>query len=341
MQQLKGLTRPKRLECDSASLTDHYGKFIAEPFEQGFGITIGNALRRTLLSALPGAAITSVRIDGVYHEFSTIPGVVEDTTDIILSLKEARFKLYVDHPKTIYIKASGQGEVKAGDIITDADVEVLNPELHIATLDNGASLQMEMTLEKGRGYVPAELNKKEDQPIGVIPIDAIFSPITKVNFRVEDVLLEPARTYDRLILEVWTDGSVVPEDAIAQAAKILKDHWSIFIKFEDQEDEEVEAVDEKLIRLHENMNRSVNELELSVRSYNCLKNANIKTIRDLVQKTEAEMLKTKNFGRKSLNEIKEILTKMGLSLGMKLDDDLAKTMTGKREDRNAPSQTEI
>jgi DNA-directed RNA polymerase subunit alpha len=331
MQQLKVFQKPKRLECDNATLTNYYGKFTAEPLEQGFGLTIGNALRRTLLSALTGAAITSVKIDGVYHEFSTIPGVVEDTTDIILSLKEVRFKVYVDHPKTIYINASGCKEVKAGDIVTDADVEVLNPDLHIATLDEGASLQMEMTVEKGRGYVPAELNKKEDQPIGVIPIDAIFSPVSKVNFQVEDILLGPARTYDRLKMEIWTDGSVVPEDAIAQAAKILKEHWSVFIKFEDQEDEEVEAVDEKLIQLQETLDRSVNELELSVRSYNCLKNANIKTIRDLVQKTDSEMLKTKNFGRKSLNEIKDILTKMGLSLGMKFEGDLAKLKTGKQE----------
>ncbi len=319
MQQLKGFPRPKRLESDSSTLTNYYGKFFADPFERGFGITIGNVLRRTLLSALPGAAITSVKIENIYHEFSTIPGVVEDTTDIILSLKGVRFKLYVDHPKTIYIKASDRGEVKAGDIITDADVEVLNPDLHIATLDNDASLQIEMTVEKGRGYVPAELNKKEAQPLGVIPIDAFFSPIKKVNFQVEDVLMA-AKSCDRLILEVWTDGSIVPEDAIAQAAKILKDHWSIFIKFEDKEEEEEEKVDEKLIKLQENMNRSVSELELSVRSYNCLKNASIETIRDLIQKTDAEMLKTKNFGRKSLNEIKEILAKMGLYLGMKLDE---------------------
>jgi DNA-directed RNA polymerase subunit alpha len=338
MQKLKAFQKPKRLECDNTTLTNYYGKFVAEPFEQGFGLTIGNAMRRTLISALTGAAITSVKIEGVYHEFSTIPGVLEDTTDIILSLKEVRFKLYVDHSKTIYIKATGPGEVKAGDIITDADVEVLNPKLHIATLDEGAQLEMEMTLEKGRGYVSAELNKKDDQPIGVIPIDAIFSPVRKVNFRVDDVFLGPTKTYDRLELEVWTDGSIVPEDAIAQAAKILKEHWSIFIKFEDQEEDEVEAVDEKLIMLQETLDRSVNELELSVRSYNCLKNANIKTIRDLVQKTDAEMLKTKNFGRKSLNEIKEILAKMGLSLGIKLDEDLSKLKVIKREERNAASQ---
>lgn len=331
MQQLKGFQRPKRLECDSNSLTNLYGKFTADPFEHGFGLTIGNALRRTLISALPGAAITSVKTEGVYHEFSTIPGVAEDTTDIILSLKEIRFKMYVDHPKTVYIKAQGRGEVKAGDIICDADVEVLNPELHIATLDSGASLEMEMTVEKGRGYVPAEFNKKEGQPLGVISIDAIFSPVRKTNFKVEDVLLA-AKSYDRLILEVWTDGSIVPEDAIAQAAKILKDHWSIFIKFEDkEEEEEKEQVDENLAKLQENMDRSVTELELSVRSYNCLKNASIETIRDLVQKTESEMLKTKNFGRKSLNEIKDIMTKMGLSLGMKLDDELSGSNTDKQK----------
>ncbi len=336
MQQLKGFPRPKRLESDSSTLTNYYGKFFADPFERGFGITIGNALRRTLLSALSGAAITSVKIDGIYHEFSTIPGVVEDCTDIILSIKGVRFKLYVDHPKTIYIKASGSGEVKAGDIITDADVEVLNPDLHIATLDSDASLEIEMTIEKGRGYVPAELNKKEDQPLGVIPIDAFFSPIRKVKFAVEDVLMA-ARSCDRLILEVWTDGSIVPEDAIAQAAKVLKDHWAIFIKYEDKEEEEEVVVDESQVKLYENMNRSVSELELSVRSYNCLKNASIETIRDLVQKTDAEMLKTKNFGRKSLNEIKEILTKMGLSLGFKPDECSLTEASEEQESDNASS----
>ncbi len=340
MQQLKGFQKPKRMEYDGDTLTDYYGKFTVEPFEQGFGITIGNALRRTLLSAIPGAAITSMKIDGIYHEFSSIPGLLEDATDIILNLKEVCLKLYVDHPKTIYIRSNQAGEIKAKDIICDADLEVLNPDLHIATLDEGYSLDIEMTVEKGRGYVPAELNKKTGEPIGVIPIDAIFSPIKKVNFKVEDVLMG-AKIYDRLNLEVWTDGSIVPEDAIAQAAKILKDYWSIFINFEDKEEEVEEEVDEELFKKHENLERNVNELELSVRSYNCLKNADIRTIKELVQKTENEMLKTKNFGRKSLNEIKEILSRMNLSLGMKLDDDLLKPLSGRQEDSNASSQTEI
>ncbi len=319
--QLKGFLKPKRMERDEATLTKYYGKFTAEPFERGFGTTVGNALRRVLLSAIPGAAITSVKIDGVYHEFSAIPGVVEDTTDIILNLKQVRLKMFVDHPKTVYIKENNKGgEVKAGNIITDADVEVLNPDQHIATLDTGASLNAELSVAKGRGYIFAELSKQEGQAIGVIPIDSIFSPVQKVNFRVEDVLVGPAKTGDRLILEVWTDGSIVPEDAVAYAAKLLKDHCDVFTNAEEEEVEVREEVDERWLKMQENLERNVNELELSVRSYNCLKNANITSIRDLVLKTDAEMLKTKNFGRKSLNEIKEILTNMGLTLGMKPEE---------------------
>ena len=324
---LKGFQKPKKLECDHETLTDRYGKFIAEPFERGFGVTIGNSLRRTLLSALSGAAVTAVKISGVYHEFATIPGVVEDVADIILNLKQLRLRLHGEEPRTIYIKAvDKKGELTGADIVTDANVKVLNPELHIATLDEGARFEAELTVERGRGYVTAEDNKKDDQPIGVIPIDAIFSPIRKVNFWVENTFLGEAKAYDRLILEVETDGSISPEDALACAAKILRDHWSLFVNVEQQPQEEVqeETDDEYWVKLNEFLNRSVNELELSVRAYNCLKNANIKTIRDLVQKTDAEMLKTKNFGRKSLNEIKEILMEMNLSLGTNVDELLAK-----------------
>ena len=316
----KELIRPKRLEAEKETLTPSYGKFTAEPFERGFGITIGNSLRRILLSSLQGAAIASVKIDGVLHEFSTIPGVKEDATEILLNLKEIRLKLHTDGPKTIRVKAEGPKVVKAGDILTGEAVEILNPDLLIATLSRDAKLSMEMMVKMGKGYVPAERNKEEDQPIGTIPIDAIFSPIRKVNYTVTNARVGQITDYDKLTIEVWTDGSLNPEEAVAHAAKILKEQLSIFITFEEEEEVEgvKEAEDSEV--LNENLYRSVDELELSVRSANCLKHANIKLIGDLVQKTEAEILATKNFGRKSLNEIKELLTDMGLSLGMKLDN---------------------
>jgi DNA-directed RNA polymerase subunit alpha len=316
----KELIRPKRLEADKETLTPSYGKFVAEPFERGFGITIGNSLRRILLSSLQGAAIASVKIDGVLHEFSTIPGVKEDATEILLNLKEIRLKLHTDGPKTIRVKAEGPKVVKAGDILTGEAVEILNPDHLIATLSRDAKLSMEMMVKMGKGYVPAERNKEEDQPIGTIPIDAIFSPIRKVNYTVTNARVGQITDYDKLTIEVWTDGSINPEEAVAHAAKILKEQLSIFITFEEEEEAEgvKEAEDSEV--LNENLYRSVDELELSVRSANCLKHANIKLIGDLVQKTEAEILATKNFGRKSLNEIKELLTDMGLSLGMKLDN---------------------
>jgi len=317
----KDLIRPKRLEVEKETLTPFYGKFTAEPFERGFGITIGNSLRRILLSSLQGAAITSVKIDGVLHEFSTIPGTKEDITEIILNLKEVRLKLHTEGPKTIRVKAEGPKVLKAGDILAGDAVEILNPDHYIATLSRDGRLSMEMVVKMGRGYVPGERNKEENQPIGAIPMDAIFSPIKKVNYTVTNARVGQITDYDKLNLEVWTDGSLNPEEAVAHAAKILKDQLSIFITFEEEEaemsysedEEEKEAVNEHLLR-------SVDELELSVRSANCLKHANIKLIGDLVQKTEAEILATKNFGRKSLNEIKEILAEMGLGLGMKLDN---------------------
>ncbi len=316
----KDLIRPKRLEAEKETLTPFYGKFTAEPFERGFGITIGNSLRRILLSSLQGAAITSVKIDGVLHEFSTVPGVKEDATEIILNLKEVRLKLHTEGSKTIRVKADGPKDLKAGDIITSDAVEILNPDHHIATLTRDAKLSMEMVVKTGRGYVPAERNKEENQPIGTLPIDAIFSPIRKVNYTVTNARVGQITDYDKLTLEVWTDGSLNPEEAMAYAAKILKDQLSIFITFEEEEETEGAKDQEETEGLNENLFRSVDELELSVRSANCLKHANIKLIGDLVQKTEAEILATKNFGRKSLNEIKEILAEMGLSLGMKLEN---------------------
>ncbi len=322
---LKGFLKPRRLEADLSVSNETYGRFVAEPFERGFGVTVGNSLRRALLSSLPGVAITSVRIEGVYHEFSTIPGIVEDTTDIILNLKQIRMKTHGDKLREgsakICINVKNRnGAITAKDITTDSSIEILNKAQYICTMDGTGTLEMEMDVDVGRGYVPAERNKKDDQPIGVIPIDSIFSPIKKVNYRVEDALIGKNRVYDRLILDVWTDGSYIPEDAIACAAKLLKDYWQIFINFDEPEEEEKEKKDDEAAKLKEVLDKSVNELELSVRSYNCLKNADIKTIRELVLKTEPEMLKTKNFGRKSLNEIREILTEMGLSLGMKAED---------------------
>jgi len=301
-------------------VTPFYAKFAAEPFERGFGITIGNSLRRILLSSLQGAAITSVKIDGVLHEFSTVPGVKEDATEILLNLKEVRLKLHTEGPKVIRVKAEGPKVVRAGDLITGEAVEILNPDHHLATLSREAKLSMEMMVKTGRGYVPAERNKEEGQPIGTIPLDAIFSPIKKVNYTVTNARVGQITDYDKLTLEVWTDGSINPEEAVAQAAKILKEQLSIFITFEEEEDLESLREQDDKESLNENLFRSVDELELSVRSANCLKHANIKLIGDLVQKTEAEILATKNFGRKSLNEIKELLSGMGLNLGMKLDN---------------------
>ncbi len=314
----RSLIRPRSLEVETETLTDSYGKFIARPLERGFGVTLGNSLRRILLSSLQGAAITSVKIDGALHEFSTIPGVLEDVTDILLNLKGVRLKLDSFDSRTIRIEASGERVLKAADIITGAGVEILNPDHYIATLTADGRLSAEMTVRMGKGYVPAERNKELNQPIGTIPIDAIFTPIRKVNFTVSNARVGHETDFDRLTLEVWTDGSVAPADAVAYSAKILKEQLQIFINFEEEE-EPVEALEEETEeQFNENLFKTVDELELSVRSANCLQNANIKYIYELVEKTEAEMLKTKNFGRKSLNEIKEILAEMGLSLGMKL-----------------------
>jgi DNA-directed RNA polymerase subunit alpha len=316
----KGFQKPKRLVANTDSLTDKYGQFSAQPFERGFGTTIGNALRRVLLSSIEGAAITAVRIEGVMHEFSSIPGVVEDATDIILNLKQIPLKMNVEGPKTLYLNVDKPGEVTSRMIQEDADIEVLDKDVFLATVSEGGSLRIEMRVKIGRGYVSAEKNFDEDLPIGYIPVDSVHSPLRKVNYTVEAARLGQMTDYDKLTLDVWTNGAVTPQDAVGLGAKLLKDHMNIFINFEEETEVQEVPQERPAAVYNENLDRSVEELELSVRSYNCLKNANITTIRELVQKSEQEMLKTKNFGRKSLNEIKEILTAMGLGLGMKFDE---------------------
>lgn len=315
----RNLIRPKSLQFDREDLSPTYGKFEVKPLERGFGITLGNSLRRILLSSLQGAAITAVKIDGVLHEFSTIPGVREDVTDILLNLKQVRFRLHQGERATISLAATANAEVTAGDIVTSANLEILNPEQHIATLGPEGKLKMEMTVRLGKGYVPAERNKEEGMSIGTIAVDAIHTPIVRVNYTIANARVGQMTDYDRLVLEIWTDGAVRPDDALAFAAKILKEQLQVFINFEELAEPEEEIRLPEQTPINENLYRRVDELELSVRSANCLQNASIKYIGELCQRSEAEMLKTKNFGRKSLNEIKEILTSMGLALGMKLD----------------------
>ncbi|MCM8799852.1 MAG: DNA-directed RNA polymerase subunit alpha [Candidatus Omnitrophica bacterium] len=313
---------PKRLECDEATYTNTYGKFFASPFERGYGVTLGNSLRRVLLSSIEGSSIIWIKIDGVSHEFSTIKGVLEDVPEIILNVKNLIIKSHSKIPKTIYIKKQNKGEITAKDIVADETIEIINPNLHIATLTEDVKFYMEMEVARGRGYVSAEMNKKEDQPIGVIPIDSIFTPVKKVNFEVENVRVGQRTDYEKLILEIWTNGVVSPKDALLHAANILQRHLDIFVNFgqlpEEELEEEVEMSPEE-IALYEKLRLPISELELSVRSSNCLRQANIKTIADLVVKTEEEMLEFKNFGKKSLNEIKTLLAGMGLSLGMQID----------------------
>src|SRR5690242_11674862 len=315
----KGFQKPKRLVANTETLTERYGMFTAQPFERGFGSTIGTGLRRVLLSSIEGAAITAVRIEGVAHEFSPIPGVVEDATDIILNLKQVPFKMLSEGMRTVRLKVDSPGEVLSGQIETDSEIEVLDRNMHIATIGEGGKLNIEMRLKSGRGYVAADRNNDEDLPVGYIPIDSVHSPVRKVNYSVESARLGQMTDYDKLTIEVWTNGAISPADAIGQASKLLKDHMAIFINFEELPETTEEPAERAMSQMNEVLNRSVEELELSVRSYNCLKNANIQTIGDLVQKTEAEMLRTKNFGRKSLNEIKEILGSLGLGIGMKFD----------------------
>ncbi len=316
----RGFQKPKRLAVDTDTLTEKYGKFSAQPFERGFGTTVGNSLRRTLLSSIEGAAVTAVKIDGVLHEFQSITGVVEDATDIILNLKQIPFKLNGDGPKALYLRADEPGVITSGMIEADGDVEILDKDVYIATVSEGGKLDMEMRLKRGRGYVSADKNFDPDLGIGFIPVDSVHSPVRKVNYAVEAARLGQITDYDKLTIEIWTNGTVLPADALGLSAKLMKDHMTIFINFEEEMEAGADGLHDGPALRNDNLNRSVEELELSVRSYNCLKNANISTIGELIQKTEAEMLKTKNFGRKSLNEIKEILAQMGLSLGMKIDE---------------------
>ncbi|HET7226462.1 MAG TPA: DNA-directed RNA polymerase subunit alpha [Candidatus Eisenbacteria bacterium] len=324
----KSLTMPKQIATDPSS-TDGYGKFVVEPLERGFGTTLGNALRRVLLSSLQGTAITSVRIDGVLHEFSTLPGVIEDVTELILNLKQVRLKLHGDGPKRGVFEMKGKGEVRAGDLQADAEVEVLNPDLHIATLNRDGDLRMEVEINSGRGYVSADQHSTQDRPIGVIPVDSLFSPVTRVNFQVEATRLGQRIDYDKLTLEVWTDRSLPPSEAVSWAAWILDEHFRLFIDPNRQPvlDEETEA-DPEVEAKRRLLDKSVEELELSVRSSNCLRAAEIKTIGDLVQKSEQEMLKYRNFGRKSLKEIQDILGEMGLAFGMDVSRYVEPRMAG-------------
>lgn len=312
--------KPKRLVCDFETLTDTYGRFYAQPFERGFGTTIGSTLRRALLSSIEGPAITAIKIEGVLDEFSSIAGVREDITDIILNLKQIPFRLHTDGPKTLQFTFVGPGDFTADNISLDEEVDILDPNIFIASIENNTTLSIEIQLKQGYGYVSAKNNLDDYLTKEYIPVDSIHSPVRKVNYQVEPARLGQDTDYDRLTLEVWTNGSIRPETAISLAAKLIKDHMSIFINFEEGPEVQEPEPEEKPSPFNENLDRSVEELELSVRSYNCLKNADIRTIRELVQKTEAEMLKTKNFGRKSLNEIKEILQAMGLNLGMRFDD---------------------
>ena len=316
----KDFQRPEALECDESTLTERYGRFHAQPFERGFGTTIGNALRRVLLSSIEGAAVTAVKIDNVLHEFSPIPGVVEDATDIILNLKQIPIKLHGDAVKTVTLTATKAGALTAGDIRTDANVEILDPGVHIATLERGGKLNMEMRIKQGRGYVSSDKNLDEDMGIGWVPVDSVHSPVNRVNYVVEAARLGQTTDYDKLTIEVWTDGTVGVRDAVSAAANLVRDHLSIFIAENGQQ----EPVDRPgpagaATEENEHLAKSVEDLDLSARSYNCLRNANIQTVRELVQKTEAELLGTKNFGQKSLTEIVDILSGMGLSLGMTLD----------------------
>ena len=317
----KDFQLPKRLECDESTYTDTYGKFAAAPFERGYGVTLGNSLRRVLLSSVEGSAVTSVKISGVQHEFSTIAGVLEDVPEIVLNIKSLVLSSHSKIPKTIYISKDSKGEIKAKDIEGDETIEIINPDLHIATLTKSTKLHIEMEVARGRGYVPAELNQKEDRSIGLIPIDAVFTPVKKVNFTIENTRVGQRTDYDKLILEIWTNGAVTPKDALLYASNILQRHLDIFVSFGQlpEEVEEESEMSKEEIALYEKLKLPISELELSVRSSNCLREANVKSIGDLVRRNEEDMLILKNFGKKSLNEIKELLAGMGLTLGMQID----------------------
>lgn len=322
----KDFQLPKRLECDESTYTNTYGKFFAAPFERGYGVTLGNSLRRTLLSSIEGSAVTWIKIEGVDHEFSTIPGVLEDVPEIILNIKNLVLVSHSKIPRSIHIKKSEKGEVKASDITADETIEIVNPDLHIATLTQDKKFNMEMEVARGRGYVPAELNRKDGQPLSVIPVDSIFSPVKQTNFTVENTRVGQRMDYEKLILEIWTNGGIAPKDALLYASNILQRHLDIFVNYgqlPEEEEEETELTKEE-IELYEKSKLPISELELSVRSSNCLREAGIKTIGELVTKTEDQLLSFKNFGKKSLSEIKELLIGMSLSLGMKIDQEKLK-----------------
>ena len=330
---LRSFEIPKKLTCEEDTLTETYGKFVAEPFERGYGVTIGNSLRRVLLSSLEGTAVTSIKVEGVSHEFATIPGVQEDMTQIILNIKNLVLRSHTRNTKTLRIDVNKKGDVTAADIKTDDTVEVINPDLHIATLTKNISFQMELEIQKGRGYVPAERNKKEGQAIGVIAIDSIFTPVKRVNFQVADTRVGQVIDYDRLIMEVWTNASIAPKDAVLYASNILQRHLDVFVNFGKLPEEDIatEASDDKDTERYKRLAQPVSELELSVRSANCLREANIKTIGELVKKSEGEMLKYRNFGKKSLTEISNIMKEMNLTFGMDVDLEKLKQYTGKAE----------
>lgn len=314
---LKGFKRPSKISFEHDELQANYGRFIAEPFEKGYGLTVGNSLRRVLLSSIEGAAITAIKIEGVPHEFSTIPGVYEDVTRIILSLKKLRFKYEGEIPKVLHIVKQGAGELKGADFNIDPDIEVMNKELKIATLNDSANFDMEVQIERGRGYVPSEINKVNTETVGVIPIDSAFSPVIKVNVKVEDTRVSQRTDYDKLILEIWTDGSITPDDALAQAAKIIKDHMSIFINFEEEHEEEVEVIDEGIEKMKVLLSKSIDDIEFSVRAYNTLKSVDVSTLEELVKRTEDEIRKSKHYSDMVLKEIKIKLEAYHLSLGLK------------------------
>ena len=338
----QGIVKPKRLEFDKKNKSEYYGKLSAGPFERGYGVTIGNSLRRMLLSSIEGAAIVAVKFEGIFHEFSSIPGVVEDVTEIILNLKQVNLQLNGEESyKRIYIKASKPGTICAKDITADPDVVVLNPDLPIFTIDQNGEVEIEMIVRKGRGYVPADKHNIENESVQMIPMDSSFSPIEKITFHVENTRVGQSTDYDSLVMELWTNGGITPEDAVAHAAKIVKDHMQIFINFDEEPEPVQPQVDEKKQKMLANMAKCVEELELSVRSYNCLKNANIQTIAELVHKTDGEMLKTRNFGRKSLNEIKEILEDMGLHLGMKVDEEDLKQISLAQKKKEIDTEVEL
>lgn len=342
MFNAQGIVKPKRLEFEKGVKNENYGKFSVGPFERGYGVTTGNSLRRMLLSSIEGAAIVAVQIEGVFHEFSSIPGVLEDVTEIILNLKQVNLTLAEDvDEKRIYLKKDRQGKLSANDIVADSQVTILNPDHLIATLDKNSSLNIEMIVRKGRGYVPAEKQELEGESVQMIAVDSVFSPIEKVCYNIESTRVGQSTDYDLLVMEIWTNGGITPEDAVAHSAKIAKDHMQVFINFDEEPEPEKPVANQEKQKMWINLAKSVEELELSVRSYNCLKNANIETIAELVQKTDSEMLRTRNFGRKSLNEIKEILDGMELHLGVKLDEEDLKHITQVKKKKEVEVEANI